>query len=876
MKKNLTKTKWIYDFSQGNKDKKDLLGGKGANLCEMVSLNLPVPLGFIITTNACAYFSNTGKWPKDLEQQLNIYLKDLEKKTNKKLGDKVSPLLLSVRSGAAASMPGMMDTILNLGLTDDTLKALIKKTNNERFSYDSYRRFLQMYSDVVLDVPIKLFEEVLEKAKLNKKVKYDSDLQAEDLKKIIIEYKNIIKKHTKKDFPNDAKEQLKGAISAVFKSWNNSRAKVYRRLNNINGLLGTAVTVQEMVFGNTGETSATGVCFSRNPATGENKLYGEMLFNAQGEDVVAGIRTPHQISVLQKEMPKVYSQFYNICKSLEKHYKDMLDLEFTIEDTKLYMLQVRVGKRTTKAAVKIAVDMVNEKLITKNEAILRIEPSSLNHLLHKTIDSKQKPVVAPLTKGLAASPGAVYGTLVFDAKDAVDKTKEGKKVILVRTETSPEDIEGMHVAQGILTSRGGMTSHAAVVARGMGKCCVSGCSGILVDEYNKKLIINNKTYTEKDTITLDGSTGEVFLGKLDVVDPVFSSEFKTLMTWADDVKKLKIRTNADTPKETKIALDFGADGIGLCRTEHMFFEESRIKIIREMILADNIVSRKKALSKLLQFQKNDFVSLFKVLKNKPITIRLLDPPLHEFLPKEEKSILELSRDLKISIAVLKKKIDDLFEFNPMLGHRGCRLGITFPEITEMQTLAIVQAAIEVKKQGINVTPEIMVPLVGTVEELLHQKNIINETIKKALSETKTKVSFKFGTMIEIPRATIIADKLAKETDFFSFGTNDLTQMSLGLSRDDASKFLSEYIDTGIYKKDPFVTIDTEGVGVFMDFAVKKAKEVKPNLKMGICGEHGGDPESIFFCHSLGLDYVSCSPYRVPIARLAAAHAALLF
>ncbi|HOW29092.1 MAG TPA: pyruvate, phosphate dikinase [archaeon] len=866
--------KWIYKFSEGNKDMKNLLGGKGANLAEMKTLGLPVPDGFTITTETCAYYSDNKKWPEGLEKQLRENLIILEKSMNKKFGDLNNPLLVSVRSGAASSMPGMMDTILNLGLNDKTVEVLANKTKNPRFAYDSYRRFLQMYGDVVLEVPHKHFEEVLDKAKLNKKVKFDTDLTANDLKKIIIEYKAIIKKHTKKEFPQDPKTQLYGAINAVFKSWNNERAIVYRKLNNITGLLGTAVNVQAMVFGNTGDNSGTGVCFSRNPSTGENKLYGELLFNAQGEDVVAGIRTPLPITDLQKKMPKVYAEFVSIYQKLEKHYKDMLDMEFTIEDGKLYMLQVRVGKRTAKAAVQIAVDMVSEKLISKDEAILRVDPNSLNQLLHKTIDPKAKTKAQVLVKGLPASPGAVYGTIVFTAKDAVDRAEEGKKVILVRTETSPEDIKGMHSAQGILTARGGMTSHAAVVARGMGKCCVAGCSDILVDEYDRKMIIKGKTYTEKDTITLDGSTGQVFLGQLDVVDPDLSGSFKTLMSWADSIRRLKVRTNADTPKDAEVAIKFGADGIGLCRTEHMFFEGDRIKAVREMILSRDLEGRKKALAKLLPMQRGDFIGLFKAMKDKPVTIRLLDPPLHEFLPKEEKDILELSREMKIPVAELKKKIDDLFEFNPMLGHRGCRLGITFPEITEMQTRAIIEAAIEVNKNGLKVVPEIMIPLVGKTKELTLQKEIVYKTIEAVLKEKKAKLDFKFGTMIEIPRAAITADEIATEADFFSFGTNDLTQMTLGLSRDDAGKFLPEYVDLGIYARDPFTTIDQEGVGKVMQIAIEKGRKIKPKLKLGICGEHGGDPDSVIFCHKLGLDYVSCSPYRVPIARLAAAHAVI--
>ncbi|MFA5745381.1 MAG: pyruvate, phosphate dikinase [archaeon] len=872
---NNSKTKkWVYDFSEGNKEMKNLLGGKGANLAEMASLKLPVPNGFIITTETCAYYSENKKWPSDLEKQIQLHLTKLEKEMGKKLGDPKDPLLVSVRSGAASSMPGMMDTILNLGLNDKTVVTLANKTKNERFAYDSYRRFIQMFGDVVLEVPHKHFEEILTKAKLNKKVKFDTDLTSNDLQKIIVEYKAIVKKHTKKEFPQDPKDQLYEAINAVFKSWNNDRAIVYRQLNNIKGLLGTAVNIQAMVFGNKGDNSGTGVCFSRNPSTGENKLYGELLFNAQGEDVVAGIRTPLPITDLQKRMPKVYNEFVAIYKKLEKHYKDMLDMEFTIEDGKLYMLQVRVGKRTAKAAVQIAVDMVSEKLISKEEALLRIEPNSLNQLLHKTIDPKARVKAKVIVRGLPASPGAVYGTIVFDAKEAVDAAEEGKKVILVRTETSPEDIKGMHSAQGILTARGGMTSHAAVVARGMGKCCVAGCSDILVDEYDKKMIIKGKTYTDKDTITLDGATGEVFEGRLDVVDPELSGAFKTIMTWADGIRRLKVRTNADTPKDAEVAVKFGAEGIGLCRTEHMFFEGDRIKAVREMILSSNLEGRQKALAKLLPMQRGDFIGLFKAMGNKPVTIRLLDPPLHEFLPKEDTDIVELSREMKIPVAELKRKIDDLFEFNPMLGHRGCRLGITFPEITEMQTRAIIEAAIEVNKKGQKVIPEIMIPLVGKTKELTLQKEVVFKTIEKVLKEKKAKLDFLFGTMIEIPRAALTADEIAKEAEFFSFGTNDLTQMTLGLSRDDAGKFLPQYVDLDIYNRDPFVTIDQEGVGMIMKIAIEKGRKVKPKLKMGICGEHGGDPESVKFCHRIGLDYVSCSPFRVPIARLAAAQAVI--
>ncbi len=871
---NKTK-KWVYYFSEGNKDQKHLLGGKGANLAEMTKLKLPVPQGFIITTEACKYYQDNKKWPKELEKQIDDYLKRLEKDMGLKLNDEKNPLLLSVRSGAAASMPGMMDTILNLGINDKIAVSLANKTDNPRFAYDSYRRFIQMFSSVVLNISHDFFEDALYDAKLNKKVKNDTDLNVEDLKRLIAEYKRIVKKVTKKEFPQDPKEQLYLSINAVFNSWNNDRAIIYRQLNNITGLIGTAVNIQSMVFGNMGPTSGTGVCFSRNPSTGENKFYGEYLFNAQGEDVVAGIRTPLEISELKKSMPKVYDQLVKIYKSLEKHYKDMLDMEFTIQEGKLYMLQVRVGKRTTSAAVRIAVDMVKEKLITKDEALLRINPDSLNQLLHKRLDPKAIKQAKIITKGLPASPGAVTGTIVFDAKTAVDYVENGKKVILVRTETSPEDIKGMHVSQGILTARGGMTSHAAVVARGMGKCCVAGCSDIAIDELSRKMIVNGKTFTENDFITLDGSTGVVYEGKLDVIDPELSPAFKELMSWADAKRKLKIRTNADTPKDAAVAVGFGAEGIGLCRTEHMFFEGDRIKAVREMILSKELFGRKKALEKLLPMQRSDFIGLFKAMGSRPVTIRLLDPPLHEFLPKEESDILDLSRDMKIPIAELKKKIDDLFEFNPMLGHRGCRLGIIYPEITEMQTRAIIEAAIEVNKKGQNVVPEIMVPLIGTDKEFILQKELIIKTANKVISDKKVKLNYTIGTMIEIPRAALTADKIAKEADFFSFGTNDLTQMTLGLSRDDAGKFLPQYVDLEIYKRDPFTTIDQEGVGQLMEMSIKKGRSVKPKLKLGICGEHGGEPESVMFCNKLGLDYVSCSPYRVPIARLAAAQAVIL-
>ncbi len=870
----MNQKKYIYNFKEGNKDMKNLLGGKGANLAEMKNLNIPVPSGFTITTETCAYYITNNKWPEELETQLKTALGELEKEMNSKLGSEENPLLVSVRSGAAASLPGMMDTVLNLGLNDKTVKALAKKTNNERFAYDSYRRFIQMFGDIDMNVPHFEFENILQKIKNKKGIKLDTELNENDLKKVIEKYKQIIKERSGKEFPQDPYEQLKLAINAVFKSWNNERAVIYRKLNNITGLLGTAVNIQTMVFGNMGETSGTGVCFSRNPSTGENTFYGEFLYNAQGEDVVAGIRTPLPIAELKNKMPKVYEELVKTYKKLELHFKDMQDMEFTIQNEKLYMLQTRNGKRTAQAAVKIAVDMVNENLITEKDALLRIDALSLNQLLHKTLDENSKKNTILLTKGLPASPGVAVGEIVFEANHAVELVEKGKKVVLVRLETSPEDIKGMNVAQGILTARGGMTSHAAVVARGMGKCCISGCQDILVDEYNRILKINNKIFKEGDYITLDGSTGEVFEGKLNVVDPNFSESFSKIMEWADRYKKLKVRTNADTPKDAQIAIKFGAEGIGLCRTEHMFFEDSRIKAVREMILSESLERRKKALNKLLPIQRNDFIGLFEVMNGKNVTIRLLDPPLHEFLPRDETDILEIARELNISPVDLKKKIESLYEFNPMLGHRGCRLGIIFPEISEMQIRAIIEAAIKCKKKNIYVKPEIMIPFVGIKKELDLQKELTFKVANEVMKEQKTNIDFLFGTMIEIPRAAITSNEIVNSAEFFSFGTNDLTQMTLGLSRDDSNKFLPKYIDMNIYERDPFQSIDQTGVGQLMKIAIDKAKLIKPDLKLGICGEHGGDPESIYFCHKLGLNYVSCSPYRVPIAKLAAAQATL--
>ena len=853
---------------------RELLGGKGADLAEMTRLRIPVPPGFTITTKACAYFSEHKKWPKELEGEVKKSLARLEKDMNAKLGDANNPLLVSVRSGAAVSMPGMMDTVLNLGMNDETVTGLAGKTGNERFAWDAYRRFLQMFGNVVMGVAHNYFEEVLEKIKQTKGVAYDTELNADELKKLVADYKEAIKQHAGLEFPQNANEQLKLAVNAVFNSWNSKRAIVYRELNNIKGLSGTAVNIQAMVYGNMGEDSGTGVCFSRNPATGENVFYGEMLFNAQGEDVVAGIRTPLQLSELKKKMPKQYAELDAIRAKLEKHYKDMQDMEFTIQQGKLYMLQTRKGKRTCQAAVRVAVEMVKEKLIDQKTAILRVPADQLDQLLHKTLDPLAKKKAKLIATGLPASPGAAVGTVVFNAEQAVLHGEQGESIILVRTETSPEDIKGMHFAKGVLTSRGGMTSHAAVVARGMGKCCVAGASEVVVKEQEKKFIVKDVEVKEGDWITLDGSTGEVFLDKIPVVDPSLSGDFATLMKWADKYRRLGVWTNADTPKDSEVAVGFGAEGIGLCRTEHMFFEGDRIKAVREMILASDVEGRKKALAKLLPMQRSDFVGIFSVMKYRPVIIRTLDPPLHEFLPKEEKDVEELAKEMNVSVDVIKAKTEELHEFNPMLGHRGCRLGIMYPEITEMQARAIFEAAAEVKKKGIKVKPEVMIPLVGAVKEFELQKEIIDSVAAEVMKEKKIKIDYVVGTMIEVPRAAITADEIAKVADFFSFGTNDLTQMGLGLSRDDAGKFLPAYVKLGIYNADPFQAIDQQGVGQLMKICVEKGRKANKKLKIGICGEHGGEPSSVEFCHKLGLDYVSCSPYRVPIARLAAAQAAV--
>ncbi|MFA6460715.1 MAG: pyruvate, phosphate dikinase [Candidatus Woesearchaeota archaeon] len=868
--------KMVYFFNEGNKEMKELLGGKGANLAEMTSLNIPVPAGFTITTETCdLYYQSNKQFPVGLKAQINTSVTRLEAEMNAKFNDPINPLLVSVRSGAASSMPGMMDTILNLGINDTVVQALIKKSGNERFAWDTYRRFIQMFGDVVMNVPHHDFEHEIQSLKDKKKVKFDLELDAQDLKQLVHNYKELVHKTTGKSFPDDPHTQLEMAIEAVFGSWNNNRAIAYRRLNDIKGLKGTAVNIQAMVFGNMGNTSGTGVCFSRNPSTGENKFYGEYLMNAQGEDVVAGIRTPNPIQELETQNAPVYKELVVIKDKLEQHFKDMQDMEFTIQEGKLYILQTRNGKRTATAAVRIAVEMVNEKLIDKKKALLRVDPNQLDQLLHKQIDPKAKISAKVIAKGLPASPGAAVGKIVFTAERAEELSHNKEKLILVRTETSPEDLIGMNVSQGILTARGGMTSHAAVVARGMGKCCVSGCHDLIVDEKNKVLKAKDGlTLKEGDFLTLDGSTGEVFSGSLSLIEPSMSGNFATLMEWADEFRKLCIRTNADIPRDAKVARQFGAEGIGLCRTEHMFFEGERIKAMREMILSSTEEERRKALAKLLPFQKSDFKGLFKEMAGLPVTIRLLDPPLHEFLPKEKKEIDELAHELKTSAEDIIRISENLHEVNPMLGHRGCRLGITYPEITEMQTQAIMEAACELVKEGQPVEPEIMVPIVGNITEFRNQKEIICRIAEETIKKFDVQVKYKVGTMIEVPRAALTADIIATEAEFFSFGTNDLTQMTLGFSRDDVSKFLPDYLRKNILEKDPFAVLDQTGVGQLIKMAVEKGRSVSPKLKVGICGEHGGEPSSIDFCHRMGLNYVSCSPYRVPIARLAAAHAAL--
>lgn len=866
--------KWTYLFEEGNTSQKKLLGGKGANLSEMTNIGLPVPPGFIITTEACTEFYNQNKsLTSEIIDQIKEGLVATEKQTGKIFGNLKNPLLVSVRSGAAISMPGMMDTILNLGLNDNTVIGLSKKTGNERFAYDSYRRFIQMFSDVVLSLPKYLFEDVLEDIKESKNYNHDTDLTSYDLKELVIKFKKIYKDETKNDFPQNPETQLFMAVEAVFKSWNNSRAIAYRNFNNISHKIGTAVNIQSMVFGNMGNDSGTGVAFTRNPSTGEKKLFGEFLINAQGEDVVAGIRTPNKIEELNEIMPNIYSQFVDIADKLENHYRDTQDIEFTIEQGKLYFLQTRTGKRTTKAALRIAVDMVTENLISKQEAIMRINPQSLDQLLHPTFDPETKKKACPIAKGLPASPGAATGKVYFTAEEAVLASEKGEDVILVRKETSPEDIEGMNAAKGILTARGGMTSHAAVVARGMGKCCVAGCDEIRVDESLKIFTVKNERINEGDFISLDGSTGNIYKGSIKTIEPNLSGNFGTIMEWADENRRLNIRTNADNPKDATEAIKFGAEGIGLCRTEHMFFEENRIPVVRKMILAETLDDRKNALDKLLPMQKGDFKEMYKVMESRPVTIRLLDPPLHEFLPSDDKDIESLTDEMNLPINKLKEIIHSLQEFNPMLGHRGCRLAITYPEIAQMQARAIIEAAIEVNiETGIDITPEIMIPLVGTKKELSILKDIVTKVCEDVKEKLNSDIRYLIGTMIEIPRAAITADEIAEISDFFSFGTNDLTQLTYGYSRDDAGKFIGEYRDKDILPHDPFQSIDQEGVGYLVNLGVQLGRKSKSDLKIGVCGEHGGDPSSIDFFHRSDLNYVSCSPYRIPIARLAAAQA----
>jgi len=870
-------TKYVYLFSEGNASMRNLLGGKGANLAEMTGLGLPVPRGFTVTTEACTRYYQDGQViAKEIEDQIYEALAKTEAIVGKKFGDPSNPFLVSVRSGARASMPGMMDTILNLGLNDEVVEGLAKLTNNERFAFDSYRRFIQMFSDVVMEVEKSKFEKILDAVKEENGAQFDTDLTAANLREVVKRYKELFKKEKGFDFPQDPKVQLMEAVKAVFRSWNNPRAIVYRRLNDIPSDWGTAVNVQEMVYGNMGNDSGTGVAFTRNPATGEKKLYGEFLMNAQGEDVVAGIRTPQSLDQLKEINPEVYDQFAKIAEILEKHYRDMQDMEFTIERGKLFMLQTRNGKRTAAAALKIAVDLVNEGMVTKEEAILKVDPKQLDALLHKTFEPKALKAATPIAKGLPASPGAATGKIYFTAEDAVNAHKAGEKnIVLVRLETSPEDIEGMHVSNGILTGRGGMTSHAAVVARGMGTCCVAGCGEIKINEEEKYFIDKNgKKYVEGDWISLDGSTGNVYGEQLPTIDPELTGDFATLMGWADELRVLKVRTNADTPADAEQALKFGAEGIGLCRTEHMFFDADRIPAMREMIVARTEEQRRKALDKLLPMQRGDFEKLFTVMKGYPVTIRFLDPPLHEFLPQDDEDIKALAKEMGLTFEELKGIVQDLHEFNPMMGHRGCRLAVTYPEIAEMQTRAVIEAAINVIKNGINVVPEIMIPLVGDVKELKYVKDVVVKTADAIIAESGVKLEYKVGTMIEIPRAAVTADEIAKEAEFFSFGTNDLTQMTFGFSRDDAGKFLEEYYNKKIYEFDPFARLDQNGVGKLVEMAVKLGKQTRPDIKLGICGEHGGDPSSVEFCHKVGLNYVSCSPFRVPIARLAAAQAAV--
>ncbi len=866
--------KYVYLFSEGNKGMKNLLGGKGANLAEMTNLGLPVPQGFTISTDACTRFYEDGEAISSLiEEQIEVALKTTEEVTGKRFGDLENPLLVSVRSGARMSMPGMMDTILNLGLNDDSVKGLAKLTGNERFAYDSYRRFIQMFSDVAIGIEKRKFENILDAVKEENDAQYDTDLTADNLKEVVDRYKVLYKKEMGKEFPQEPKEQLMEAVKAVFASWNNARAIVYRRLNDIPGSWGTAVNVQCMVFGNMGDTSGTGVAFTRNPATGEKLIFGEYLINAQGEDVVAGIRTPQPISKLESVMPEVYKEFMELAQKLENHYKDMQDMEFTIEQGKLYFLQTRNGKRTAPAALKIAVELVEEGKLSKEEALLKVDPKQLDSLLHPAFDPSELKKATPIAKGLPASPGAACGKIYFTAEDAKDHHDAGEKVILVRLETSPEDIEGMAAAEGILTVRGGMTSHAAVVARGMGKCCVAGCGELNVNEKAKSFIVADKTYKEGDYISLDGSKGNVYGEAIKTVSPEITGFFGVFMSWADEIRKLKVRANADTPKDAAQAVEFGAEGIGLCRTEHMFFDENRIAAVREMIVSKTVEQRRRALEKLLPMQKQDFVGIYESMQERPVTVRLLDPPLHEFLPQDEEDIKELAKEMGLGFEELNITIKSLHEFNPMMGHRGCRLAVSYPEMAEMQTRAIIEAAIQVKKdKGYHIVPEIMIPLVGEVKELKYVKDIVVKIADEVIKSSGIEMKYMVGTMIEIPRAALTADQIAEEAEFFSFGTNDLTQMTFGFSRDDAGKFLGDYYDKKIYESDPFQKLDQTGVGQLVEMACTKGREKRENIKLGICGEHGGDPASVEFCHNIGLSYVSCSPFRVPIARLAAAQA----
>ena len=869
--------KYVYLFSEGNANMRELLGGKGANLAEMTSLGLPVPQGFTISTEACTQYYEDGRMINDeIQAEIMEYIDKMEQITGKKFGDHENPLLVSVRSGARASMPGMMDTILNLGLNEEVVEVMAKKSGNPRWAYDCYRRFIQMYSDVVMEVGKKYFEQLIDQMKERKGVHFDVELTADDLKELANEFKAEYKAKIGKDFPSDPKEQLMGAIKAVFRSWDNPRANVYRRDNDIPYSWGTAVNVQMMAFGNMGDDCGTGVAFTRDPATGEKKLMGEFLVNAQGEDVVAGVRTPMKIDEMEQKFPEAFEQFKEVCKTLENHYRDMQDMEFTVENKKLYMLQTRNGKRTAQAALKIACDLVDEGMRTEEEAVLMIDPRNLDTLLHPQFDSKALKAATPIGKGLGASPGAACGKIVFSAEDAEAWKARGEKVVLVRLETSPEDITGMKASQGILTVRGGMTSHAAVVARGMGTCCVSGCGDIKMDEENKKFELAGKTFHEGDFISIDGSTGNIYDGIIPTVDASIAGEFGRIMGWADKFRALRVRTNADTPKDAKKARELGAEGIGLCRTEHMFFDPERIAAFREMICSDTLEARKAALDKIMPYQQSDFEQLYEALEGTPVTIRFLDPPLHEFVPTEEKEIEQLAKDLGKSVEDVKAIIAGLHESNPMMGHRGCRLTVTYPEIAEMQTKAVIRAAINVQKKHPDwkIVPEIMIPLVGDLKEFKFVKNVVvaiaDEEIKKAGIDLKYEV----GTMIEIPRAVLTADEIAKEAEFFCFGTNDLTQMTFGFSRDDAGKFLDSYYDTKIYENDPFAKLDQNGVGKLMDMAIKLGRSVRPEMHIGICGEHGGDPSSVEFCHKLGMSYVSCSPFRVPIARLAAAQAAI--